>query len=82
MLTKWAISKLEHLTLDMLPIKCLGEQCYGFVAVHRINFALAVFHGILAIFLLGVRNTRNARAGIQNGWVAAVTTHVFLLTCR
>ncbi|RPB25908.1 TMS membrane protein/tumor differentially expressed protein [Terfezia boudieri ATCC MYA-4762] len=29
MLTPWAIKKLEHLTLDYLPISCFGEQCYG-----------------------------------------------------
>lgn len=68
MLTPWAIRKLEHLTLDALPISCFGEQCYGFVAVHRINFALGVFHAILAVLLLGVRNSKNGRAGIQNGY--------------
>ncbi|KAI5781225.1 serine incorporator/TMS membrane protein [Geopyxis carbonaria] len=68
MLTPWAIRKLEHLALDTLPISCFGEQCYGFVAVHRINFALGVFHAILAVLLLGVRSSRNGRAGIQNGY--------------
>lgn len=68
MLTPWAIRKLERLALDVLPISCFGEQCYGFVAVHRINFALGVFHAILAGLLIGVRSSRNGRAAIQNGY--------------
>lgn len=68
MLTPWAIKKLEHLALDYFPISCLGEQCYGFVAVHRIQFALGVFHAILAVVLLGVNSTRDGRAAIQNGY--------------
>ncbi|RPB23832.1 TMS membrane protein/tumor differentially expressed protein [Terfezia boudieri ATCC MYA-4762] len=68
MLTPWAIKKLEHLTLDYLPISCFGEQCYGFVAVHRINFALGVFHLIMALLLIGVTDSRHPRAAIQNGY--------------
>ena len=68
MLTPWAIKKMEHLTLDTLPISCFGEQCWGFVSVQRINYALGVFHAVLAVLLVGVRNTRSGRAAIQNGY--------------
>jgi hypothetical protein len=68
MLTPWAIQKLEHLTLDYMKIKCLGEECHGFVAVHRLNFALGCFHLIMAIMLLGVNSSRDGRAAIQNGF--------------
>ncbi|KAI9689651.1 MAG: hypothetical protein M1820_010121 [Bogoriella megaspora] len=68
MLTDWAVRKLEHLTLDYMPITCNGNQCYGFVAVHRINFALGVFHAIMAIILLGVKTSKDGRAPIQNGF--------------
>ncbi|EEH05886.1 DNA mismatch repair protein pms1 [Histoplasma capsulatum G186AR] len=68
MLTRWALSKLEHLTFDFLPISCEGEKCYGWVAVHRINFALGLFHVILALLLLGVRSSKDGRAGLQNGF--------------
>ncbi|KAH0538067.1 hypothetical protein FGG08_005329 [Glutinoglossum americanum] len=68
MLTPWAIHKLEGLTLDYMKISCVGKECYGFVAVHRINFALGTFHALLAIMLLGVRSTKNGRAAIQNGY--------------
>lgn len=68
MLTDWAIKKLQKATLDYVNISCAGHDCYGFVAVHRINFALGAFHFILAVFLLGVHSTRNKRAPIQNGF--------------
>ncbi|KAF8857930.1 membrane protein-like protein TMS1 [Acephala macrosclerotiorum] len=68
MLTPWAINKLQHLTLDYMTISCPDGPCYGWVAVHRINFALGVFHIILAFILLGVNSSKNPRANIQNGF--------------
>lgn len=68
MLTDWAIKKLQHLSLDYMTITCNGKDCYGFVAVHRINFALGAFHSILAILLIGVRSTKNKRSPIQNAF--------------
>ncbi|KAI9780224.1 MAG: hypothetical protein M1835_004533 [Candelina submexicana] len=68
MLSPWAINKLKHLTLDYVNISCDGGECYGFVAVHRINFAMGAFHAILAIILLGVRSSKDGRASIQNGF--------------
>ena len=68
MLTPWALKKLEHLTLDYMAITCEGKQCYGYVAVQRVNFALTLFHFILAFLLLGVKSTRDGRAALQNGY--------------
>lgn len=68
MLTDWAMKKLAHLTLDYVDIKCLGEQCYGYVAVQRINFALGFFHVIMALMLIGVQTSKDPRATIQNGF--------------
>ncbi|KAL5338831.1 serine incorporator/TMS membrane protein [Aspergillus crustosus] len=68
MLTPWALKKLQHLTLDYMEIKCDGKECYGWVAVHRINFGLGLFHLILAVFLLGVRSSKEGRAALQNGF--------------
>ncbi|KAI9826275.1 MAG: hypothetical protein M1826_006697 [Phylliscum demangeonii] len=70
MLTPWALNKLQHLTLDYMKISCDGKECHGFVAVHRINFALGLFHVILGILLLGVKSSKDGRAGIQNGFWA------------
>lgn len=68
MLTPWAMKKLQHLTLDYMEIKCDGKECHGWVAVHRINFGLGLFHLILALLLLGVKNSRESRAALQNGF--------------
>ena len=68
MLTPWAINKLQHLTLDYMTITCPEGPCYGWVAVHRINFALGIFHLIMSVILLGVNSSKNPRAAIQNGF--------------
>lgn len=36
--------------------------------VHRICFALALFHSLLSFALIGVKDTKDKRASIQNGW--------------
>lgn len=68
MLTPWAIEKLQHLMLDYVKINCPSGQCYGWLAVHRINFALGLFHLIFAGLLFGVASSKNPRAAIQNGY--------------
>ncbi|KAJ2969556.1 hypothetical protein NQ176_g8603 [Zarea fungicola] len=68
MLTPWAIEKLQHLMLDYVKINCPNGQCYGWLAVHRINFALGIFHLILAGLLFGVASSKQPRAAIQNGY--------------
>jgi hypothetical protein len=68
MLTPWAVEKLQHLMLDYVKINCPRGDCYGWIAVHRINFALGIFHLALAGLLLGVRTSKNPRAAIQNGF--------------
>lgn len=68
MLTKWAIEKLQHLMLDYVTITCGDGNCYGWLAVHRINFALGLFHLLFAGLLLGVNSSKNPRAAIQNGF--------------
>ncbi|KAI7290258.1 hypothetical protein KC315_g19888, partial [Hortaea werneckii] len=68
LLTPWAIKKLQHVMLDYVQIDCGGSQCFGFTAVHRVNFALGLLHFLLGMMLLGVNNSRDKRAGIQNGF--------------
>lgn len=68
MLTPWAIEKLQHLMLDYVKLDCPTGQCYGWFAVHRINFALGLFHLLFAGLLVGVRSTKNPRAALQNGF--------------
>jgi hypothetical protein len=47
---------------------CTSTRCYGTLAIHRICFALSLFHLILSLSLVNVRSTTNKRAAIQNGW--------------
>jgi hypothetical protein len=51
-----------------MTIKCGEGDCYGWMAVHRINFALGIFHVIMGVMLLGVHSSKNPRASIQNGF--------------
>lgn len=39
------------------------------IQVHRICFALSLFHVILSASLIGVKDTRDKRAALQNGYV-------------
>lgn len=86
MLTPWALKKLQHLTLDYMEIRCDGKECHGWVAVHRINFALGLFHLIFALLLLGVKTSKDSRASLQNGywgpkiilWIAFVVMSFFI----
>lgn len=68
MLTPWALRKLQNMTLDYMEIRCDGKECYGWLAVHRINFGLGLFHLILALLLLGVKTSKDSRANLQNGF--------------
>ena len=67
-MTDWAVKKLQGVLLDYVTIDCAGKQCFGFTAVHRVNFALGCFHAIHAVMLLGVNSSKNRRAPIQNGF--------------
>ncbi|KPV73114.1 uncharacterized protein RHOBADRAFT_38760 [Rhodotorula graminis WP1] len=68
MLTDWAIKLVAEKSFDWIKMECSGGKCYGVLAVHRICFALAAFHAILSLALVGVKDTRSKRAAIQNGW--------------
>ncbi|KAI0300775.1 serine incorporator/TMS membrane protein [Russula brevipes] len=68
MKTRFMIQLIEKWSYDYIKMDCDEGKCYGVLAVHRVCFALALFHIILSISLLGVRDTRDKRAAIQNGW--------------
>lgn len=80
MLTPWAIKKLQHLTFDYMEINCPDGPCYGWVAVHRINFALGIFHIFMGAILLGVNSSKNSRANFQNGfWGPKIIAWILLI---
>ncbi|TBU41487.1 TMS membrane protein/tumor differentially expressed protein [Dichomitus squalens] len=60
--------QLEKMSYGYLKMDCEGDKCYGVLAVHRICFALALFHALLSVSLIGVQDTKDKRAAIQNGW--------------
>ncbi|EGP83942.1 uncharacterized protein MYCGRDRAFT_76553 [Zymoseptoria tritici IPO323] len=68
LLTPWAVKKLQAVLLDYVTINCAGHDCFGFAAVHRVNFALGLFHCILAGLLIGVKSSKDTRAALQNGY--------------
>ena len=68
MKTPFAIRQIQKISYDYIKIDCPNGGCYGVLAVHRICFALALFHAIIGASLIGVKDTRSKRAAIQNGW--------------
>ncbi|KAJ8586934.1 TMS membrane protein/tumor differentially expressed protein [Rhizopogon salebrosus TDB-379] len=68
MKTPFAIHKIEQWSYDYIKMDCDEGKCYGVLAVHRICFALSLFHAILSVSLIGVKESRDKRAAIQNGW--------------
>ena len=68
MKTPFAIRQIEKISYDYIKIDCPNGGCYGVLAVHRICFALSLFHAIIGASLIGVKDTRSKRAAIQNGW--------------
>nr|XP_007878899.1 uncharacterized protein PFL1_03193 [Pseudozyma flocculosa PF-1]EPQ29438.1 hypothetical protein PFL1_03193 [Pseudozyma flocculosa PF-1]SPO37962.1 related to TMS1 protein [Pseudozyma flocculosa] len=68
-LTGFVMHKIEEWSYNYVKMDCKDkDRCYGVLAVHRITFALALFHLILGTLLIGVKDTRTKRAAIQNGW--------------
>ncbi len=86
LLTDWAVKKLQGVLLDYVTIDCGGHACFGFAAVHRVNFALGLFHFVMAMLLVGVNNSKDKRAQIQNGfwgpkvviWLALIVASFFI----
>ncbi|CAE6516047.1 unnamed protein product [Rhizoctonia solani] len=68
MRTDRAIKLVEKWSYDYIKMDCSNDKCYGVLAVHRICFALCLFHGLLSVSLIGVKDTRDKRAAVQNGW--------------
>jgi len=68
MKTDLVVELIKKWSLDYIKMDCKDGKCYGVLAVHRICFALAFFHILLSCLLIGVRDTRDKRSSIQNGW--------------
>ncbi|KAI5635363.1 serine incorporator (Serinc) domain-containing protein [Phthorimaea operculella] len=49
-----------------LKVDC--DQAVGYLAVYRICFATTLFFMFMALMMIGVRSSKDPRAGIQNGF--------------
>lgn len=86
LLTDWAIKKLQGVLLDYVTIDCGGAGCFGYAAVHRLGFALGLFHLVMTFLLVGVNNSKDKRAPLQNGfwgpkiliWIGLVVGSFFI----
>lgn len=59
--------------LDKIPHFCQNEpnlcdKVVGYIAVYRICFAMAVFFVFFCLIMYGVKSSKDARSGIQNGF--------------
>ena len=75
MKTPMAIKLIEKWSYDYIKMDCTNDKCYGVLAVHRVCFALSLFHAILSTSLIGIRDTRDKRAAIQNGYFPTFCLH-------
>ncbi|KAF8121780.1 serine incorporator/TMS membrane protein [Boletus edulis] len=79
MKTPFAIRKIEEWSYEYIKMECEEGKCYGVLAVHRVCFALFLFHSLLSLSLIGVTESRDKRAAIQNGWWGPKVLIWFLL---
>jgi hypothetical protein len=55
---------------SILPLE-VGLKCsdvVGYLAVYRVCFALTIFFVVMSLLMIGVRTSKDPRAGIQNGF--------------
>ncbi|KAI9019324.1 serine incorporator/TMS membrane protein [Phycomyces nitens] len=86
MMTDWAVNLLSSRLLGYLQMQCEDSMCYGVVGAHKVCFAIVIFHMLLGLLVLGVRDSREKRAVIQNGgwgfkvifWLALVAGSIFI----
>ena len=51
-----------------MTCKLLVRPSPGYLAVYRICFVVTIFFLFMSVIMIGVRNSRDPRAGIQNGF--------------
>ena len=66
----WVMSFYAYDVLSWIPYinnSCEETTC-GTFTVYRISFSLFVYHMLLSLFLIGVSNTKDIRAKLNDGW--------------
>jgi hypothetical protein len=64
-MTQVLVQKMADLGVTDLKIKC--ADAIGYLAVYRICFVVTMFFAVMALLMLGVKTSRDPRAGLQNG---------------
>eukprot|EP01135_Chromosphaera_perkinsii_P004146 Nk52_evm53s270 gene=Nk52_evmTU53s270 len=76
-LSDWAskaLSKIPSLAKDFLSAHCITtggctlEGMVGVLGVYRFCFAMAIFFLVFSLIMIGVQDSNDARAGINNGY--------------
>ena len=63
-----SLSFLNFTVLDL----CSKFNCMGELVVYRMTFGLALFHIIMSLMMIGVRDSSDIRFSIQNGIMCTV----------
>ncbi|VVC26196.1 Serine incorporator/TMS membrane protein [Cinara cedri] len=61
------------------PIDC--KNAVGYMAVYRICFAMCIFFSLMSLIMMGVKDSRDKRAPIQNGFWGIKYLIVFAGVC-
>jgi len=64
--TSALLQKMADVGVTNVKIKC--EDAIGYLAVYRICFVVTLFFLLMALLMLGVKTSRDPRAGLQNGF--------------
>jgi hypothetical protein len=67
----WAFHAWGEKLLRWIPLlkkSCEEADCFGVLGVYRMSFALATFHLLLALMMIGVRSKGDVRVSLQDGW--------------
>ena len=65
-------SNLASVLTDNLTVDC--GAAVGYLAVYRLCFAMTLFFLFMALIMIGVKSSKDPRAGIQNGYSIKIIT--------
>lgn len=67
----WLFRSYAEKILKWVPVLkdvCVERECYGALSVFRVSFALALFHLILAMMMIGASRKGDCRVHLQDGF--------------
>lgn len=63
----WIAASFSHSSLWPNRLCTNTGEC-GFFVVHKLSFALGLFHLLLAVLLINIKSTKHVRSQFQNKW--------------